>query len=182
MILLRGVGRRALVAGLAAGAGLGKPARADGLPPIGALLPSPGREMPAIGWTTADGAKVALADLAGRGLVLNLWATWCVPCVAEMPALDALADAVRDAKVLVLPLSSDRGGAVAVRRFYEQRGIRHLDVVLDPRGDAARALGARGIPTTVLVDAAGRERGRVEGAADWSSAAAIEAVKGLAAG
>ena len=67
----------------------------------------------------------------------------------------------------VLALSSDRGGAAVVARFYAAHGITGLAVWLDPRGAAARAWGARGLPTTLVVDRAGRERGRLEGAADW---------------
>ena len=80
----------------------------------------------------------------------------------------------------VLPLSSDRGGAAAVEKFYREREIEGLPVLLDPRGEAARAFGARGIPTTVLIDAHGRERGRFEGAADWADADAVAAVRELA--
>lgn len=145
----------------------------------GRLAPA-GTALPAFGFRTGDGVDQTLADYAGKGVVLNLWATWCVPCVAEMPSLDALAAAVQDAGVVVLALSSDRGGAAAVRRFYTERSVRHLAIMLDPMGAGARALGARGIPTTVLIDSAGLERGRVEGAADWATPASIAMVKALA--
>ncbi|HYZ63942.1 MAG TPA: TlpA disulfide reductase family protein, partial [Acetobacteraceae bacterium] len=135
---------------------------------------------PDIHFTLADGTARTLRDYAGQGIVLNFWATWCVPCVAEMPALAKLAGLVSDARVAVLPLSSDRGGAAAVERFYREKGIEGLPVLLDPRGEAARAFGSRGIPTTVLIDARGRERGRLEGAADWADADAVAAVKELA--
>jgi len=141
----------------------------------------PGKALPELSWTLADGTVRSLADLRGQGAVLNLWATWCVPCVAEMPALDTLAAAMTGAGVAVLPLSSDRGGAAAVERFYARTGVKNLPVLLDPTGAAARALSVRGIPTTVLIDAAGRERGRVEGGADWGSAATIRMVRLLAA-
>ena len=130
-------------------------------------------------FTTADGTVRTLADYAGQGVVLNLWATWCVPCVAEMPALDALARLVAGDRVAVLALSSDRGGAAPVERFYREKGIRTLPILLDPRGDAARALSARGIPTTLLIDRAGKERGRLEGAADWASADSAGVIRQL---
>ena len=112
----------------------------------------------------ADGAAHGIEEFAGKGLVINLWATWCVPCVAELPALAALAGRVRDAGILVLPLSSDRGGAPVVEKYYRKHGIEGLPVWLDPKGAAARAWGARGLPTTLIVDRQGRERGRMEGA------------------
>jgi len=76
-----------------------------------------------------DGTVRTLADYAGQGVVLNLWATWCVPCVAEMPALDALARQVAGDRVAVLTLSSDRGGAPPVERFYREKGIQTLCVI-----------------------------------------------------
>ena len=157
-----------------------KPRAATALPNLDRPPAAPGEDVPPFAIHLPDGTQRTLADYAGRGVVLNLWATWCVPCVAEMPALDTLAAAVADAGVVVLPLSSDRGGAAAVQKFYAGHGIAHLPVLLDPTGAAARALGARGIPTTLLIDKAGRERGRLEGAAAWDSPAAVATVKRLA--
>jgi thiol-disulfide isomerase/thioredoxin len=131
----------------------------------------PPKAVPPIRILTAGGATRTLADYAGQGVVLNLWATWCVPCVAEMPALDKLAAALSGDRIAVLPLSSDRQGAKLVDAFFFTHGVRTLPVLLDPDGEAAQALGARGIPTTLIIDRAGREVGRTEGAIDWSAAA-----------
>ena len=172
MLLLN---RRTVLAGTAtllAGAGGRKSwAEADG--PVLTVTRGPGVAAADAGWTTAEGHAQTLADYAGRPVVLNFWATWCVPCVAEMPALDALSRAMVAEGVAVLALSSDRGGAAPVQRFYTERGISSLAVLLDARGAAARAYGAKGIPTTVLIDRAGLERGRVEGAVDWAAPASI---------
>ena len=153
-----------------------KLAAAEGLRGLDHLVVEGPVAVPELQLTGEDGAVHGLDRYAGRGVVLNLWATWCVPCVAEMAALDELARKV-DGDITVLALSSDRGGAPAVERFYKERGIRSLPVLLDPRGAAGRALGARGIPTTLLIDRSGRERARVEGAVDWSSAASIAAIR-----
>ena len=168
-------GRRALLAigaTLVASGGGRKLAAAEAGP---ALLVTRGPPIaaPAAEWTTADGTLRTLADYAGKGIVLNFWATWCVPCVAEMPALDALAYLLSTEPIAVLALSSDRGGAKAVERFYTERGIRNLAVLLDPRGAAARAFKSNGIPTTVLLDRTGQERARVEGAVDWALPASV---------
>jgi len=137
--------------------------------------------LPDFTFTDAEGRPHGVADFAGRGLVINLWATWCPPCVAEMPALDRLAAALAREGILVLPLSSDRGGAAAVRAFYERTEVRHLGIWLDPRGAAGRALGVRGLPTTLIVDRGGRERARLEGDAAWDAPEFIAAIRRLTA-
>ena len=137
----------------------------------------PGPKLPAFDFTTATSGKKTLADYAGQGIVLNFWATWCTPCVKEMPALDQLARAVEGDRIAVLPLSSDRAGASAVEAFYKEQGIRSLPVLLDPDGAAARAIHARGLPTTVILDADGRERQRVEGAVEWSKPDVVAALR-----
>ncbi len=133
---------------------------------------------PALIFTDADGKVQRLAGFAGQPVVLNLWATWCMPCVAEMPALDRLAEQLKG-QAAVLPLSSDHGGATVVRAFYAAHGIRELPVLLDPDGDAARKLAVRGIPTTLIIDRNGRERGRTEGAVTWTDPDTISALHHL---
>ena len=161
------------------------PSPAPGVPAVkvGTIADLRRTEPPAIpaaaSFQEADGTARTLGDYAGRGLVVNLWATWCVPCVAEMPELQELARKVAGEGILVLPLSSDRGGAEVVRRFYAAHRIEGLPVLLDPRGEAGRAWGARGLPTTIVIDRQGRERGRVEGAIDWASAATIAELRRL---
>ena len=86
----------------------------QGLTPV-----SPPAEPPDGVFVTADGASHHLSEFRGRGMVVNLWATWCAPCVAEMPSLEALSKALAPQDIAVLPLSSDRGGADAVRAWYE---------------------------------------------------------------
>ena len=169
---------------LAAGATLAfGPAARKPLAATGSLLPpkveAPGAAVPEIHFALADGTARTLADYAGQGVVLNFWATWFVPCIEEMPALAVLADRLQGKNVVVLPLSSDRGGAQAVERFYREKEVEGLPVLLDARGDALHAMGGRGIPTTVLIDRNGHERGRLEGAADWGSDTALAAVQEL---
>jgi thiol-disulfide isomerase/thioredoxin len=147
---------------------------------LSALKPTnPPKPLPEITFVDADGVEHHLEEFRGHGMVVNLWATWCVPCVAEMPALAALEKTLAPADIAVLPLSSDRGGAAAVRKFYQAHEIGSLPVLLDPKGAAARAWGVRGIPTTIIVDKQGRECARLEGAADWATAAAAAKVKAL---
>jgi len=132
-----------------------------------------------ITFTDAEGKETGLAAFAGQGLVVNLWATWCPPCVAEMPALDRLQAMLRAERITVLALSSDRGGRAQVEPFYQRLGLKELAIWLDPRGAAARALGARGLPTTVIIDRAGREVARLEGEAAWDAPELVAAVRRL---
>lgn len=154
-------------------------AAAPGLRPLAAPAEStPAPPAPAT-FVDGEGATKSLADFRGQGVVVNLWATWCVPCVAEMPALQAMARAVAKDRIAVLPLSSDRGGAAVVRRFYAKNDIQGLAVWLDPKGEAARAWGARGLPTTLIIDRQGREVARLEGAIDWASDESIATLRRL---
>lgn len=135
---------------------------------------SNGAMLPAAPFVQADGAERPLAELRGRGLVLNFWATWCAPCVKEMPSLDRLASQAEARELQVLALSADREGAPVVSKFYAANGIVHLPVALDRTGRAARALGVSGLPTTVLFDADGREVGRLVGIAEWDAPSAVD--------
>ncbi len=137
---------------------------------LAALRAQPPATLPALRFTTADGRLRSLADYAGQGVVLNFWATWCVPCVSEMPALDALSRALSGQRIVVLPVSLDRGGAGAVAPFYAGHGIRSLPVLLDAHAETMTALRLDGIPTTLVIDRAGREVSRVQGPVRWDEA------------
>lgn len=148
----------------------------------GRFVPTvPPKALPPVTFVAAGGETHRLAEFTGRGMVLNLWATWCAPCVAEMPALAALAKALAPHDIAVLPLSSDRGGSPVVQKFFASHDIAALPVLLDPEGAAASALGVRGLPTTLIIDRSGRERARVEGAADWGSPRVTAMVEALVA-
>nr|WP_246526986.1 TlpA disulfide reductase family protein [Plastoroseomonas hellenica] len=136
--------------------------------------------MPEFGFTDAEGASKSPADFPGKALLVNFWATWCPPCVAEMPALDRLQAMLASEGIQVLALSSDRGGRAQVEPFYQRNSLRNLGVWLDPRGAAGRAFGVRGLPTTVLIDRSGSEVARAEGAAEWDAPAMVAAIRRLA--
>jgi thiol-disulfide isomerase/thioredoxin len=167
---------------LAAGLGGRKPRAQELHDPGAALVPTdPPVPAPDIAFAAADGSEHRLSDFIGHGMVINLWATWCVPCVEELPSLAALSKTLAPEDIAVLPLSSDRGGANVVRAFYLEHEISGLPVLLDPRGAAAHAWHTRGIPTSIIIDRSGRERARLEGAADWSTPAAAAIVRRLTA-
>lgn len=156
--------RRSLIAGLAASAVAG-PALAR---PLIRLLDQP-RDLLSPPFVDGGGRNLTLADFRGRVVLLNIWATWCVPCREEMPTLDALQARLGGEDFQVLPLSIDRAGLPVVRRFYEEIGLQNLGIYLADSTRAMIALGALGLPTTLLIDRAGRERGRLVGPAQWDS-------------
>jgi len=185
------LGRRFLLSLSAAGATLTTllPARqgiAKGAPAIpvaeglGKLSRSSPKPLPDFIFTDSEGNEKTVADFAGHPLLINLWATWCPPCVAEMPALDRTQAALAGAGWKVLALSSDRAGKPQVEAFFARTEVKNLGIWLDPRGAAARALGARGLPTSIIVNREGQEVARLEGAAEWDEPAMLAALRALA--
>ncbi|WP_299845806.1 TlpA disulfide reductase family protein [uncultured Jannaschia sp.] len=127
----------------------------------------------------ADGRDLTLKDFEGQVVLLNIWATWCVPCREEMPTLDALQARLGGTDFHVVALSIDQAGLVPVRRFYTEIGIRHLDMYLAESIRALAAFAVAGLPTTILIDRAGRERGRLVGPAEWDSPEAVAQIQSL---
>ncbi len=121
----------------------------------------------------ADGRTVTLADFAGKTVLLNLWATWCVPCRAEMPALDRLQGALGGDRFAVVAVNVDVRDPARARRFLADIGVHRLTFYADPTLqilDRLRSRGlALGLPTTVLVDGKGCRVGVMEGPAAWDS-------------
>jgi thiol-disulfide isomerase/thioredoxin len=105
--------------------------------------------------------------MRGKVVVLNLWATWCAPCVREMPALDRLQALVGGPDAEIVALSLDRGGMAQVGPFFERLGLANLAIYLDPPSEAMKTFRPRGLPTTIIVGRDGRELGRVEGELAW---------------
>jgi thiol-disulfide isomerase/thioredoxin len=135
-----------------------------------------GKLAPATGFEDPDGKPVNLADFRGRPLLVNLWATWCPPCIAEMPTLDALAAREGD-RLKVLTVSQDLDGRDKVEAFFAKQGYRNLETWLDPQMALMEALKVDTLPTTILYDARGREIWRVVGMEDWASGRAALLLK-----
>ncbi|MEM8988025.1 MAG: TlpA disulfide reductase family protein [Pseudomonadota bacterium] len=146
-----------------------KPATAVSAP-AGFVL-SPNRpQAPKAPFLSPEGETVALQDFAGDVLLVNIWATWCAPCLKEMPSLDRLQAAYADAPFRVLAVSIDAKGQSVAQEFLDRLDITTFAAYSDPRAAFAVALGAdAAVPTTVLIGADGREVGRLVGPADWSA-------------
>lgn len=113
------------------------------------------------------GKEVTLSDFQGRVVLLNFWATWCAPCIREMPSLDRLQAELGDEGLFVMAVSGDRGGARQVEPFLERLALKHLRVFLDPKGSFSREFGVRGLPTSLVIDRKGRIVGGIEGPLEW---------------
>lgn len=126
--------------------------------------------------TTEEGQEITLADRRGRLVLVNFWATWCAPCVVEMPELDALQARLGSDDFEVMAISMDRTMDEA-RGFYIENGIGHLALYHDPALRLAISAGSRGLPTTILYDRHGGEIGRLTGEAAWGSEDAVTLIE-----
>jgi thiol-disulfide isomerase/thioredoxin len=133
-----------------------------------------------------DGGKLTLADFRGRAVLLNLWATWCIPCRAEMPALDRLQAAKGDQGFEVVAVNVDTARLERRAAFLDSVGVKALARYADPSGDAFETLRrdgkALGLPVTLIIDKDGCEVGAVEGGIKWDSAEAQALVGALKGG
>jgi len=135
-----------------------------------------GKSAPSDSFKDPDGESVTLAEFRGKPLLLNLWATWCGPCIIEMPTLDALAKR-EGGRIKVVALSQDLDGAAKVDAFFKKNDLPNLDAYLDDQGALGSALGVTTLPTTIFYDAEGKELWRIVGGQDWTGAKAASLLK-----
>lgn len=137
------------------------------------------KALPEIQFQDGAGRPRSLAEFRGKVVVLNLWATWCAPCREEMPALDRLQTKLGGRDFEVVALSIDHQGPQVVRKFYDELGIKALQLYIDPSAQAGFKLATRGLPTTLIVDRAGREVGRRVGPAEWDAPRMVEEMRSM---
>jgi thiol-disulfide isomerase/thioredoxin len=128
--------------------------------------------LPEIKFQDGDGRERSLADWRGKVVLLNLWATWCLPCRKEMPALDRLQASLGSDQFQVVAISVDRTGLAGAKKFLAETQTPSLAVYADPTARLASSLRAAGLPATLLIDKEGREIGRLLGPAEWDGEAA----------
>jgi thiol-disulfide isomerase/thioredoxin len=126
-------------------------------------------ELPEVKFKDAAGRERTLADWRGKVVLLNLWATWCLPCRKEMPALDRLQQEMGSDRFEVVALSVDRTGLAGARQFLDEAKVEKLALYADGTARMANTLRAAGLPATLLIDRDGREIGRLLGPAEWDS-------------
>ncbi len=119
-----------------------------------------------------NGQSLELSAFHGRVVLINFWATWCAPCLAEMPSLNRLQIALGGADFQVITIATGRNENTDIESFFTNQNISHLTRYRDPNLRLALALGAGSLPTTVLMDRDGSIIARLQGEADWDSEAA----------
>jgi thiol-disulfide isomerase/thioredoxin len=132
------------------------------------------RPLPPIEIQTDAGEKITLERFRGKFVLLNFWATWCPPCKAEMPSLNALASRIAAKDLVIVPVSVDAAAIAQVHLYYVALKLDRLPLYADPS--------MVGIPTTLLIDRDGREIGRLVGPAQWDSPAIVEGLSRLVGG
>ena len=135
------------------------------------------QRLPDLAFNDADGKPKQLSDFRGKTLLVNLWATWCVPCRKEMPALDELQAKLGGPNFAVVAVNVDTRDPEKPRNFLKGINVTRLDYFNDPKAQALRDLKTRGLPTSVLVDPQGCEIATIAGPAEWASEDALNLIR-----
>ncbi|NNC73298.1 MAG: TlpA family protein disulfide reductase [Sphingomonadaceae bacterium] len=168
-------GDKGVVGGVGAS---GDGGRYDGSETMGVVsIDYRGMAAPDLAFQNPEGEAIRLSDFEGQPLLVNLWATWCAPCIAEMPTLDRLAEEY-DGQIKVLTISQDLQGAEVVTPFLAERRFRHLEDWLDEDNAMMAGIESQTLPTTILYDAYGNELFRVIGGMDWAGERAERLIEG----
>jgi thiol-disulfide isomerase/thioredoxin len=137
--------------------------------------------VPATTFISSDAPALTLGNFAGRVLVVNFWATWCEPCIREMPTLDALQAELGGDGFAVVAINQDRGGLDVARKFFAEHGWKNLTIYADTALAFAKDAKLRGLPTSLVVDREGREVARLEGTIAWNSPEVVAMLRKLMA-
>ncbi len=132
-----------------------------------------GEPVPKLGFRAKDGNDRNFSHFSGKIVLVNFWATWCGPCIREMPSLLRLQKSRSGDDFTVIALSQDLRGWPVVAPFLEKYDLAELPVYVDQNTAIGRALRIKGLPTSILLDREGRELGRLAGIAEWDSPEAL---------
>jgi len=150
---------------------------ADGLPGFSLVDKSP--LPPTVNMTDGAGSDVTLDAFRGKVVLLNLWATWCLPCIREMPALNALQVDYANLDLVVLPVASGKQGQQTAEEFLTSRNLTALTTYYDKKSTFLDTFGLKTLPSTFLIDRTGKLRGGVLGMAEWNSGEARALIDAL---
>tara|TARA_Y100001934_G_scaffold283023_1_gene399987 strand:+ start:30515 stop:31105 length:591 start_codon:yes stop_codon:yes gene_type:complete len=138
------------------------------------------RIVPDVKIINGNGDEINLSNLYGKKLLaIHFWATWCIPCIKELPTLEMLGSRINNEKFLIVPISVDRGKPGKIKIFYNDIDIINLQIFMDKQMAAARLFRISGIPTTILINEHGYEIARVIGDRDWSESNIISLIQNL---
>jgi thiol-disulfide isomerase/thioredoxin len=137
---------------------------------------------PNVAFSDAGGRSYALSKYRGRYVLLNLWASWCAPCVRELPSLASLQRAIASKKLAVVAIDVEKGADQIAGKFLIAHQAAELPAFADPDMKVMRATGTFGLPTTILIDPKGREIARATGPAQWDAPEAINYFEALTKG
>ena len=147
---------------------------------LGMVIHVEPRIVPDIKLLDKDENELNLSTFYGKKLLaLHFWATWCAPCLTELPTMSMLKSKIESDKFTIIPISVDRGSPEKIKSFYTKANIDHLEIFLDQQMVAARSLRINGIPATILIDKDGFEIARVIGDRNWSDPNVIKLIQGL---
>lgn len=164
---------------------LAAPVAAAEIKPTGTVqkfeLAAPAKAAPDLSWRDADGNEASLKSYTGKTVVFNFWATWCAPCITELPSLLRLQEKLGAAPILVIALNIDRGdaGAEKARAMLKRLKLEGLAFHHDSQSQAYRTLGIEVMPTTIVFDPQGREAGRLRGPAEWDEPEALKLLQAI---
>ena len=176
MTLVKTIATAALYIAMAAGANASMVEPPEGL--TGLMVHDDPQPLLEAEFVDPDGSMITLADIGAPLTVFNFWATWCAPCVHEMPSLSALREASGE-DFEVVTVATGRNTEAGLARFYEDTGITNLPTYLDPKQALAREAAVLGLPLTLILNAEGREIARFQGDTDWSDPEIITYLKSL---
>jgi thiol-disulfide isomerase/thioredoxin len=182
LAVILAAGLAALTLGLAVLYGTGTPAVHDAPPAVLDKFILAEQRMPAaeVEFFDAAGTSKTLEDFRGRVILLNLWATWCAPCIAELPDLAEAKEALAADAVMILPVDIERLEPEMVAEFLAEKGAGALPVYIDRTYSVMQGMEANAMPLTVLIDKEGNEIGRASGAQPWSHPDVISYLRFLA--
>jgi peroxiredoxin len=149
------------------------PLNPSGKPLLGEGVPAPNFSLPDL-----EGKKVNLTDFKGKVVLLNIWATWCAPCVEEMPSMEKLYQELKGEDFELLAISVDEAGAEAVKPFMEKHKL-GFPVLLDTKGEIKNLYQATGVPESFIIDKYGMIVGKIIGPRDWADSRAIRYFRNL---
>ena len=158
---------------------------ADGPPLIGPmekfvltpLIESNKKTFENIKWKNTANKTKNLTDFKGKIIFLNFWATWCLPCIKELPSIERLQSKFNKNDLAVIAISLDRGGKEVAERLLRRLKLRKLELYIDKQSKSAKQLGVKYMPTTYIFDRKNRELGKLQGGVEWDDKNAVSLIK-----